>query len=245
MPGAAGFGGSHFDYWSRCTDLKTPPEERIRYCRDMLGRGSADVSRTQILTEVGRAYADAHDYPNAIATLTEAMTADGFGYSGAVEERAEVYAVSGQAQLALADADDLVKANPQSPDGYNDRCWIRAIIGKELALALADCDKAMSLSHPNAPDILDSRAFAEFKFGNLDAAMEDYSKAIDRRSRQPTSLFMRGVIKKLRGDSEGGHDDVESAMNLDPLIAERFASYGVATTATPLETPRGTNAKAP
>lgn len=64
-------GGSHFDYWSRCVDLKLSPEERLRYCRDMQGRGGGWKSEVEVLTVIGNAYLDTHDYAHALEKLQQ------------------------------------------------------------------------------------------------------------------------------------------------------------------------------
>lgn len=221
--------GAHFDHWSRCSDPRAELEQRIDNCKSLLGRGRGAVDDdVQIWIQIGDAYVSAHNYPAAENAFESAMRADGKDENklDARARRREILAVMGRYEDAIADADDLLKAFPDEAGAYNSRCWIRAIAGKELDLAIADCGEALRRL-PNNATFLDSRGLAEFKLGKLKDAAADYDAALDKEPKLASSLFMRGVIKLKNGDSAGGNADIKAAKNQNPLIADTFTAYGV------------------
>ena len=59
---------------------------------------------------------------------------------------ADVYLSEGNFVGAILRFDAWISANPRSneiPFALNNRCWARAMLGKELDLALADCDNSL------------------------------------------------------------------------------------------------------
>jgi tetratricopeptide (TPR) repeat protein len=58
---------------------------------------------------------------------------------------------------------------PKSADAYNGRCWARALAGRDLDQALADCDGSLRLS-PDDANGLNSRGLVQRKLGAFDRA---------------------------------------------------------------------------
>ncbi len=52
----------------------------------------------------------------------------------------------------------LLEIGEQVFDAYGNRCYVRAIAGRDLPLALADCNEALRLK-PNEADTMNSRTF--------------------------------------------------------------------------------------
>lgn len=219
----------------RCTDPKKAPEERIRYCQDMrfrAGYGGLDV---WILTQIGRAYADEKDYGSALSYYDRAIGeahSDSRAWTvpidliGALRERAELNAILGRTDEALADVAQVMNLDANSKDRFNFSCWIKAIMGKHLDSALDDCDRALAELPGNA-SVLDSRAFTEYKMGNAKGAITDYDSALAEDPKLPSSLYMRGIIREQSGNIAEGKQDIQAALSIDSGIAERFASYGI------------------
>jgi tetratricopeptide (TPR) repeat protein len=95
-----------------------------------------------------------------------------------------------------------------------------------LDKALADCEKAVSLS-PRSAGIVDSRAFVLFRLGRFDEALRDYALALKLAPRQADSLYGRGLAELQKGMVNEGRSDLEAARRLRPRVDEVFASYGV------------------
>ncbi|HEY3776455.1 MAG TPA: tetratricopeptide repeat protein [Rhizomicrobium sp.] len=192
---------NHFDYWSRCSNRRIEPERRIQYCRSMIGRGHGDDA--DAWTQIGYAYMEQRKFDFAIDAFKSALG----GYSGkafgeAREGLDEVLALSGQYASAIDDLNDAIKITPEEPERYGKRCWVRAIAGKDLDLALADCNVALK-NDPHNADVLDSRGLVEFELGKLNEAASDFQSALDREPHLESSLYMRGIIKLRNGDVVG------------------------------------------
>jgi tetratricopeptide (TPR) repeat protein len=134
--------------------------------------------------------------------------------------------LDGKYDAAMAAADEDIKTKPKSANPYNQRCWLRAIAGRDLDEALADCNQALAIEEHDA-GIFDSRGLVEFKLGKLKEARADYDSALDLAPRMQTSLFVRGIIELRNGNTEAGNADIDAAEKREPLIASRFAAYGV------------------
>jgi tetratricopeptide (TPR) repeat protein len=218
----------HFDYWSRCSDRRVDLQRRIESCKSMLGTGRGATDDVQIWGQIGDAYLEAGKYDSALEAFDQARHAHGiYPRDVLVRERwQEALVLSGHYESAIADADVLVKEAPDNAGFLNQRCWLRAIAGKELDIALADCNEALKRT-PTDADVFDSRGLVNFKLNKLNDATADYDSALKLKSNLETSLYMRGLIKRRNGNAAGGDDDIVAARKTEPLIAERFASYGV------------------
>ncbi|HEX3674980.1 MAG TPA: hypothetical protein VHU87_11960 [Rhizomicrobium sp.] len=215
----------------QCTEPNLAPAERVKYCALYADEGSGGEAGTAgrrfLLAE---AYRLAGRYADAEAILTATLNL--FPKSEPfLNERAQVYAQDGKYDLALADANKAVGLAPKDDardkaTDLNARCWVRAIAGKELDAAIADCEAALLL-HPADPPMMDSLAFAHYRRGDLQKALDGYDAALNASPRQWPSLYMRGIVKLRAGDAGGGKDDVTTALAHAPYIGDEFAGYGV------------------
>jgi tetratricopeptide (TPR) repeat protein len=117
-----------------------------------------------------------------------------------------------------------VGAEPKRADTWNERCWARAVAGRELTEALADCDRALVLT-PADPTFLDSRGLVRFRSGDYAGAVADLDAAL-RAKQTAGGLFVRGVARKKLGQA-AGDGDISLALVLDPKVAELYATRGV------------------
>ena len=104
----------------------------------------------------------------------------------------------------------------------NDRCWLLAVVGRELHEALADCNKSLRL-RPDSATTLDSRGLVYVKLGLFDKAIADYSAVLTVDPKQAPSYYGRGYAKDKNGDSEGAAADSAAAKSIQPDIAEEYA----------------------
>jgi tetratricopeptide (TPR) repeat protein len=182
-------------------------------------------------------YARKKDYDLAIADYTEAIRlypkfTDAFVGRGATYVDKKAYS------RALADFDEAIRLEPWDSVAWNDRCQVRAVVGRELQQALADCNKALQLrpsdfrinylsqGKPDEVDaaILDSRGLTYLRLGQVNKAISDYNAALKLDSKQARSLYGRGLAKQRSGDSVGGDADIALAKKIQPNIADEFAS---------------------
>jgi len=127
----------------------------------------------------------------------------------------------------MADFSKAIQLDSSKASPFNGRCWVRAVLGRDLSLALADCNESLRLRPDNAKTF-DSRALVELKLGLLNKALADYDSALKINPRLADSLYGRGVVKQKIGDVVGARADMETAVKtLDRTIAEDWAEYRV------------------
>lgn len=124
---------------------------------------------------------------------------------------------------AYARADKLSSLNPHL---YNERCWWRAALGRDLEAALADCETALRLV-PDSLSYLDSRGFVRFRSGNLNGALADFDAVLRASPDKVGSRFMRGATLRALGRRQEGDADVSAAVAKKPNIASEYEKYGV------------------
>jgi tetratricopeptide (TPR) repeat protein len=239
---------SFFNNWGRCTDTKLPPERRTDYCQRLVNNGGGPNSEILVLTVLGNLYRDMHQYPAAIDFFGRAIAYEALGISdrrevtntpgeavslptsaalvGALEGRAETYAITGKRELTLADADHILRLAPDAASSYAIRCRIRAILKTELDKAQADCDAAIKLE-PKSTEVLGASGLLQYQLGRLKDAQGDFDRALGISPRLAGALYMRGVIEIRSGNSTGGSADIAAATLQDPTIAASFADLGI------------------
>lgn len=141
----------------------------------------------------------------------------------------QTYNAVGHYDAAIKEYDGWLAANPKAdavPQVLNERCWSRALLGKQLEAALADCDAALKRGGRNSA-FMDSRGLVLLRMGRLDEAIAQYDAALKLQPKQGWSLYGRGVAKVRRGDKTGGEADIAAAKAARPGIADEAARLGV------------------
>jgi tetratricopeptide (TPR) repeat protein len=126
---------------------------------------------------------------------------------------------------AIVSCDQAIARDPRNSAIYNSRCWDRALAGRDLMLALTDCNQSLAL-RPNNADTLDSRGFTYLKLGQWDNAIADYNAALRINPKMATSLFGRGYAKMKKDDSTGA-DDITAARKIKSDIGDKMVGYGL------------------
>lgn len=199
------------DYAAQLKDL----DEALK-----LDPGNAAALSTRAAIEARRGDAD-----KALADVNAALEQDPDNLA-LRQARAYVYVKAGKTDLALAEMAWARNTIEDTGGSWNSLCYNQAMWNLSLDKALADCDKALSLS-PRSAAILDSRAFVLFRLGRLDEALKDYALALKLAPRQVDSLYGRALAELQKGMVTEGRADLEAARRLRPRIDETFASYGV------------------
>jgi tetratricopeptide (TPR) repeat protein len=131
---------------------------------------------------------------------------------------------------AIAQYDDWIDARKLDdvgmPEARNARCWVRALAGRELDRALADC-KAAVRARPKVAAFLDSRGLVYLRLGKYDKAIADYDAALALNPEIPWSLYGRGVARQRLGQIAAGQADVAAATALSPAIPAEAARLGI------------------
>lgn len=171
----------------------------------------------------GRLYFRVREYDRAIRDANSAIKLDAKD-ALAYDLRAIALAELGRAEEARADTAKSAALAGDSALVNNARCWLRAVVNRDLDTALAACDVSIA-KEPRATNF-DSRGFVNFRLGKLAQARADYDASLALKPRSPHSLFMRGVILRRAGGKEGD-TDISAAIALNPNIQNEYAGYGV------------------
>ena len=215
--------GGSFDFYGRCTNAKLAIGERIKNCKAIIGTGSSETDRAVLmlaeLLRIQGNYSDALQNANrAVAKVDDSQ----YSRKWKNNPRIEALEMMGKYDEALKDSDEISQIAWDDADAYSSRCWVRAIIGKDLNLALADCNQALTfeLDHAQA---LYSRGLVNLKLNKLMEALADYNAALQSDSHNTTALFARGTVEKKLGDETQGDADLAEAISLNASIAADFA----------------------
>ncbi len=132
----------------------------------------------------------------------------------------------GDYDKALADYSAAIDLDPTMGLAFNNRCLVRAIMGKDLVDALKDCDTAQKLM-PLNQDVRDTRGFIYLKLGDPALAAKEYDAALDVDPNRPLALYGRGLARLRMGQTREGEQDQAAALALNPEVASQFEAYGV------------------
>jgi tetratricopeptide (TPR) repeat protein len=172
---------------------------------------------------------EAYSFESQISGCTAVIQSgrwSGLDLVWALHGRGYAYYKTDSYDRALADDSEAIRLNPMDAYALNARCWVRTIVGRELHLALDDCNESLRI-HANNAHTLDSRAFTCLKLGQINHAIADYDAALSLNRNLPDSYYGRGVAKLKKGDREGGNTDITAAKVIEPAIVQRFAKYGI------------------
>jgi tetratricopeptide (TPR) repeat protein/predicted aspartyl protease len=127
-----------------------------------------------------------------------------------------------------------IQAHPDDarlPEALNSRCWIRALEGAELPLALKDCDAALKRAEKSSPfyaRVADSRGLVFLRMGAYEKSIADYDASLKINAKNAWSLYGRGIDKLRKQDSSAGQADIAQATALSSQIGDEFNRRGIA-----------------
>jgi tetratricopeptide (TPR) repeat protein len=111
------------------------------------------------------------------------------------------------------------------------RCRASAIQNEDLAVGLADCNKALRIAdkkNPNYGHLLENRGLLELRQANNDKAIADFDAALKTMPKSATALYGRGVAKVRKNKTAEGEADMAEAVRIAPHIAAPFSARGLA-----------------
>ena len=151
------------------------------------------------------------------------------GDSGLTTSIGLAYARAGLYEPAIRALDVWIAADPRDEDlplVLNARCYARGVWGKQLDLALADCDAALKRDKNSA--FMDSRGLVLLRMGRLDEAIIQYAAAIKAQPRAAMPLYGRGLAQLKKGQRSQGEADIAAAKALEPGVEQEFKRMGLA-----------------
>ncbi|HZO22020.1 MAG TPA: aspartyl protease family protein [Steroidobacteraceae bacterium] len=142
---------------------------------------------------------------------------------------AEIYATTGHFTEAIALYDRWMAAHPADSRlaaAASGRCWARAATGKDLELALADCQ--LSVRRGGATSYtLQHRGLVWLRLGRFDEAIADYKASLKLQPRDPTARYGLGLAERGKGMQAQGDRDIEAAKSESASVAALFKRIGL------------------
>jgi tetratricopeptide (TPR) repeat protein len=182
----------------------------------------------EALMRRGELYLSAKDPARATADFDAAMKLA--PDEGALASQAgSAYTRAGLFEPAIQELDRWIAAHPKSEDlprAQNSRCFARAAWGKELDLALADCDSAVRRDRTSAS--MGNRGLVLLRLGRLDDAIAQYGEAIRAQPRDAAALYGRGLAELRKGAKAAGDADIAAAKAITPQAGEAYKRFGLA-----------------
>jgi tetratricopeptide (TPR) repeat protein/predicted aspartyl protease len=221
-----------------------------RNATDLMDRGQMLVAagrlkeaRADLDRVIGLRPGDAEPYLARASLRLAVDRKDASGVADDLQAAAERAPEASNHQLTIADLyatiDNHAQAIPHldlwithHPDdrrrgsALNSRCWSRALSGRDLDLALNDCNAALRFNPGNAA-FLDSRGLVRLRRGEFARAVADYDAALAKNPKMDWSLYGRGLAKIKLGQKNGGEADIKAATSENADIADIARRYGV------------------
>lgn len=132
-----------------------------------------------------------------------------------------------QFDRSIANYDRWIAAHPDDSRqsvALNGRCWTRALAGRDLQLALKDCDAA--LRREKSAAYFDSRGLVELRMGQYDRAIADYDEALSLAPKTAWSLYGRGLARRHK-DDPSSKGDLDAAVAINPGLPARAHALGI------------------
>ena len=227
--------GDHASF-VHCVDGYRQTDERIAACTRTLSAGTGNGEDARyVLIEL---YARKHDLAtaqDAADRMVESYRDSYFlrisgGANGRIDAlalRGRIFAISGRLDDALKDAEEVFTLSNSNAIAYLNRCRIRALAGRELDLALADCNKALELDPGHPAYYSTVRGLVYLKLARFKDSAADFDATLDRFPKHWFALFLRGVAERRLGDTVLGDADIAKARDRDVGLADEIANDGV------------------
>jgi len=137
---------------------------------------------------------------------------------------AEIYVAMRHFDEAINRIDRWIVAYPKDDRlamALNGRCWSRAMIGKNLDLALADCNAAVKKGLSNS-SVFDNRGMVFLQLGDFDKSISDFNTSLKRQPKGSFALYGLGVAERKKGLQAEGDKNIQAAVAITPTIPEFF-----------------------
>lgn len=148
------------------------------------------------------------------------------GDHDALQIRYLIFAHNHQYDLAVRELDEIVRRGVENASDLNRRCLYKALVGRELESALADCNAALARS-PSFYAAWSNRGLVHLRSGRWVEAIADYNRALELEQEFADASFGRGIAKLRLGEVESGTADIATALKLNPEIENEYAVDGI------------------
>ncbi|MFT8675199.1 MAG: tetratricopeptide repeat protein [Acetobacter sp.] len=130
-------------------------------------------------------------------------------------EAAQAWLSAGQAGRGLASAEYGLSLTPHDPTLLISRA--RSLLAQNRAdRAVADLSALVAQSPGVDPSAYVLLASAQRQLGQLDAALQSVSHALEKEPNNPAALLERGIIRERKADPAGARKDWQQVLDLAP-----------------------------
>ena len=173
----------------------------------------------------GNGYRAKVNYPDAIAQYTQAIKFKN-NFPPLFVTRGTVYAEEKNYPAAFSDFEAALRIKPDFVGAFYQRCWTRALQNSDLAAAMADCNKALSLE-PKSSGALESRGLVYFRLGDFPKAIADLDAVLKISPQSAPAIYYRGIVKIHAGDAADGRADIASALAINSHAGDEMNRIGL------------------
>ncbi len=195
----------------------------------LVGMASCSKGYNQYADEYydqGMIFYERMEYDRSIDSFSKVLELAPYG-----EENDRVFFMRGKSYLKSRQYDpaiyDFTRALDLTPEGDKAMRFLilemrgDAFLGKsEAEKAIQDYSLALSLipDHDNAKYVYTNRGWAFYHMGRFDAAINDFSRAIDIDADLASAYYARGRTWFKKGDSQRAMADAKEALRLRPDV---------------------------
>ncbi len=226
LPAQAQVLRQQLERWAeQCSGAGEDSAAAIRACTSIIRSDNASSpARAFAYHQRGAAYLAQGDGVRALADFDSAVQHNPH-FAAAFISRAAIYEAQREYDRAASDYDEVLRISPEFGPAYVARCWLRTLSGRDLAIARADCDRAIAMGV--GASAYDTRGLLNLRSGDHQAAWTDYDAAVRVNSGDAHSRYGRGVAAVRLGRAAEGQADLDAAAAMDGAIAAAYAGYGV------------------
>jgi tetratricopeptide (TPR) repeat protein len=181
----------------------------------------------EALMRRGELYLSANDAARGKADFDAAMKLAP-NESALVSQAANAYTRARLFEPAIQELDRWIATHPKNEDlarVQNARCFARAAWGRDLDMALADCDAAMRRDRTSAT--MGNRGLVLLRLGRFDDSIAQYGEAIHAQPRDATAFYGRGLAELKKGAKAAGDADIAAATAIAPQAGEFYKRFGL------------------
>jgi serine/threonine protein kinase len=225
----------------RC--LEKPPQARYpdartlaRALEDYLGREQTRPSRGPLLIATGvlasgvlgaalliLSTAGPAEPPSSDPTQSTAPSPPAVPAAELLEQ-ATALRVDRRLEEALALLDQLLTHDPDDLDARTERAITRALAGDQPG-AIADSSVVLERDDQR-PVAWRVQASALLQLGEIDRALECYSRAVELDPDEAKAWAQRGMARRMKGQREAAREDFARALAIDPELTPMYSALG-------------------
>jgi len=139
-------------------------------------------------------------------------------------DQIEILALLGRADDALLLAEDY-RMRPGDGTLLNAICWHAGTWDMVDDARIETCTEAVERGE-YSPSVLDSRALAYYRMGDLEKAKADLDAALLLEPGLSESRLLRGVVRVAQGDKKGS-EDIDLALRMNPSLRATYTAWGL------------------